>query len=235
MSTPPTSLPEAIAETLRGQILGGKYGPGDRLPSERDLAQRTGANRSSVREALKKLEQLGMITIGRGGARVAPIEASGLGALRHLLRSESPGRDLLAQWLDVYEIVMAGAARFAVERGTEEEFARAKELCRRLVAPSTTAEEYVATGDALTELIAVASRNVVLRMVRNALTAQAELRHSERTKLRASQKLLVPVVRDIERAMDERDPRAAEEGVRRLLRINREVTLERVGGPRSGH
>lgn len=235
MTAPQASLPESIAEGLRTQILGGKYAPGDRLPSERDLAQRTGANRSSVREALKKLEQLGMITIGRGGARVVPIESSGLGVLRHLLQSESPGRDLLAQWLDVYELVMAGAARLAAERGTEEEFARARQLLRRLVSPSISAEEYIATGDELTELIAVASRNVVLRMVRNALTAQAELRHSARIKLRASQKLLLPVVRDIEHAMEERDPVAAEEGVRRLLRINREVALDGEAGRKRGN
>jgi GntR family transcriptional repressor for pyruvate dehydrogenase complex len=233
--TPSPGRSEAILDSLRTQILAGKYAPGDRLPSERELAQRTGANRSSVREALKKLEQLGMITIGRGGARVVPLEAAGLGALRHALAVENPGRELLAQWLDVHELVIAGAARFAVERGTEEEFAEAKRLLHKLAAPSTTAEEYVATGDALTELIAVASRNVVLRMVRNALTAQAEARHTTRVQLKASRKLLLPIARDLERALDERDAAGAEEGVRRLLRLNRTLALELLAGPNPGH
>lgn len=230
------SRAEGIAETLRSQILAGKYGPGERLPSERELAQRTGANRSSVREALKQLEQLGMIAIRPGGgARVLPLEAAGLGALRHALLAEAPARDLVAQWLDVHELVMSGAARFAMERGTEEEFRDAKVLLRKLVAPSTTDEEFVATGDRLTELIANASRNVVLKMVRNALTAQAQARPRERQKLRASRKSLLPIVRDIERAMDERDPVAAEEGVRRLLRSNRELVLDFIAGPSSGN
>ena len=74
MTAPGTNRAEAIAEGLRAQILSGKYAPGERLPSERDLSVSLGANRSSVREAMKKLEQLGMIAIRPGGgARVVPM------------------------------------------------------------------------------------------------------------------------------------------------------------------
>jgi GntR family transcriptional repressor for pyruvate dehydrogenase complex len=233
--TPPSRADE-IADTLRAQILGGKYTLGDRLPSERELSARTGANRSSVREALKKLEQVGMIAIRPGGgARVVPLEKAGLGVLRHVLGSETPNRDLLAQWLDVHELVMSGAARLAVERGTEQEFATAKGLLRRLIAPSTTEVEFVTAGDQLTELIAVASRNVVLQMVRNGLTAVAQRRPDTRKKLHASRKTILPIVRDIERAMDERDPDAAERGVRRLLRTNRDVVLDLLAGKPGGN
>lgn len=231
-----SSRAEGIAETLRAQILSGKYAAGERLPSERELAQRTGANRSSVREALKKLEQLGMISIRRGGgARVVPLEDAGLGVLRHVLGARAPNREFVAQWLDVHELVMAGAARFAVERGTEDEFNEAKRLLDRLVHPGTNDEEFVATADQLTELIATASRNVVLRMVRNGLTAEAQRRNDARLRLRASRKELLPIVRDIKRAMDERDPAAAEEGVRRLLRTNRNMVLDYVAGPAEGN
>src|ERR1019366_4511898 len=136
---------EAIAEGLRAQILSGKYGPGERLPSERDLSVSLGANRSSVREAMKKLEQLGMIAIRPGGgARGVALGGAGVGGLRHALSAKTPDRELVAQWLDVHELVVAGAARFAVERGTQEEFAQAKVLLRRLISPSTSADEFVA-------------------------------------------------------------------------------------------
>jgi GntR family transcriptional regulator, transcriptional repressor for pyruvate dehydrogenase complex len=228
---------EGIAEGLRAQILSGKYGPGERLPSERELSVRTGANRSSVREALKKLEQIGMISIRPGGgARVVPLAEAGLGVLRHALGAKAPDRELMAQWLDVHELVIAGAARFAVERGTEEEFGEAKLLLRRLVAPSTSDDEFVTVADQLTELIAVASRNVVLRMVRNGLTAAAQQQGDTRRKVHAaSRKALLPIVRDIERAMDGRDAAAAEEGVRRLLRSSRDVILHMLAGPAPGN
>jgi len=236
VTRPSPSRADEIADALRAQILSGKYGLGERLPSERELSARTGGSRSSVREALKKLEQLGMIAIRPGGgARVVPLEKAGLGVLRHVLGSETPNRELLAQWLDVHELVMSGAARLAVERGTEEEFSAAKGLLRKLIAPNTTDAEFVATGDQLTELIAVASRNVVLQMVRNGLTAVAQRRPDTRRKLHASRKALLPIVRDIERAMDERDPDAAERGVRRLLRTNRDIVLDLIAGKPGGN
>lgn len=236
MTAPAASRADEIADALRAQILSGKYGLGERLPSERELSARTGANRSSVREALKKLEQLGMIAIRPGGgARVVPLEKAGLGVLRHVIGSETPNRDLLAQWLDVHELVMSGAARLAVERGTEEEFSAAKGLLRRLIAPSTTDTEFVEAGDQLTELIAVASRNVVLQMVRNGLTAVAQRRLDTRKKLHASRRTILPIVREIERAMDARDPDATERGVRRLLRTNRDLVLDLIAGKPGGN
>jgi GntR family transcriptional repressor for pyruvate dehydrogenase complex len=236
VSTRASGLAEAIAEGLRAQILSGKYGPGERLPSERELSLRLGANRSSVREALKKLEQLGMIVIRPGGgARVVPMEEAGLGALRHFLGATSPNREIVAQWLDVHELVIAGAARIAMERGTQEEFAEAKRLLRKLVATATTDDEFVAVVDALTELIARASRNVVLMMVRNGLTAAAQRQGETRRKTRPARKVLLPIVAALERAMDRRLAAAAEENVRRLLRTNRAMVLDLVAGPARGN
>lgn len=235
MSEPETSesRADAIAATLRSQILSGKYGPGDRLPSERELSERLGVNRASAREALKQLEQNGMISIRRGGgARVLPLEQAGLGVLQHVLGGDArPQRELVAQWLDVHELVIAGGTRLAIERGTPEEFAEAKRLLRRLTEPSLSGEAYFRLGDELTDLIARASRNVVLRMVRDGLTATAQSRNDARKHLRPSRKELLALARDGERALDERDPDAAEATIRRLLRSNRALVLDLICGP----
>lgn len=231
-SAPPESRVAAITATLRAQILSGKYAPGERLPSERELSERLGVNRASAREALKKLEQVGMIAIRRGGgARVLPLERAGLGVLKDVLGAEAPQRELVAQWLDVHELVIAGGARLAIERGTPEEFAEAKRLLRRLCEPSLSGEAYIRVGDEITDLIARASRNVVLRMVRDGLTATAQRRNDARKQLRPSRKVLLAIARDVERALDERDAGAAEAGVRRLLRENRLLVLDLVCGP----
>ncbi len=235
MSAEVPNRADVIAEGLREQILSGKYGPGERLPSERELSVRLGANRSSVREALKKLEQLGMIAIRPGGARVVPMAEAGLGVLRHALSAKRPDRELVAQWLDVHEMVIAGATRVAIERGTQEEFDEAKALLRGLVAPGSSDDEFVLIADRLTALIALASRNVVLQMVRNALTAAAQRQGDARRKLRPSRKVLLPIVAEIERAIDGRQPAAAEEGVRLLLRTNRAMVLDLIAGPAPGN
>jgi len=60
---------QKIARHLKGQIVAGDYGIGDRLPAERELAGRLGVSRASLREALLALEIAGVVEI-RGGAGV---------------------------------------------------------------------------------------------------------------------------------------------------------------------
>ena len=48
-------LPQLVAEEIEKLIVLGEFKPGDRLPSEYELAQRLGVGRSTVREATKAL------------------------------------------------------------------------------------------------------------------------------------------------------------------------------------
>lgn len=227
---------EEIAAELRAQIVKGKYAPGDRLPSERELSERLGVNRASAREALKKLEQLGIISIRRGGgARVLPLEQAGLGALQHMLSADVPPRELVEQWLDVHELVIAGATRLAVQRGTSEEMAEAKRLLRRLCESALSDDDYVRTSDELTALIARASRNVVLRMVRDGLTATAQKRQADRKHMRPPRKLLLGFVREAEQALDARDAAAVEAILRRVFSTTRNAVLDAICGPLPRH
>ena len=70
--TGPTSdaapLSAQIHARLRGAILAGEYGAGDALPSERRLSDELRASRHAVREALKRLQQSGLVRISQGGA-----------------------------------------------------------------------------------------------------------------------------------------------------------------------
>ena len=69
---------DEIAGSLIDDILSGRYRPTERLPSERDLASRFDANRGAVREAMKKLEQMGLADVQPGGARVRQTEEASL-------------------------------------------------------------------------------------------------------------------------------------------------------------
>jgi len=114
-----STQPELIAQRLRSEILDGLYKPGQRLPAEREIASRLGVHRSSVREALKRLQELRLVVIRRGdGSRVAPIAGASAELIRDLLLAGGRlDRILAEQILDVREILIAGAARLAVERG----------------------------------------------------------------------------------------------------------------------
>src|SRR3954453_6321436 len=63
-----STLSGQIYALLRGEILAGRYESGDALPSERRLSEELEASRHGVREALKRLQQAGLVAISQGGA-----------------------------------------------------------------------------------------------------------------------------------------------------------------------
>lgn len=59
-------LTERVETTIRKMIERGDYGPGDRLPSERQLAAELSAGRTTIRQVLSKLATLGLIEARHG-------------------------------------------------------------------------------------------------------------------------------------------------------------------------
>lgn len=60
------SVTDAAIEKIRELIINGELSPGDRLPSEQDLATMLGISRSSLREAVKALSQAKVLVVRRG-------------------------------------------------------------------------------------------------------------------------------------------------------------------------
>jgi DNA-binding GntR family transcriptional regulator len=104
-----STLRERAREALRSAIMSGQYRPGDHL-SEVELATHLGVSRGTVREAMRHLEQEGLLTTGRRGM----LRVSSLGAqeVRELFRvraaleklavteiMSSPGREAAAATL----------------------------------------------------------------------------------------------------------------------------------------
>src|SRR3712207_6325299 len=82
-----------IAQLLRDQIDGGRYAPGDRLPSERALAAEHGSARNTAREAIGLLQAEGLVDVqhGRGVFVRAKTPMIRMGASRYSpqLRAET--------------------------------------------------------------------------------------------------------------------------------------------------
>lgn len=227
-----TAVRDTVVAAIRDTILRGEYPQGERIPSERKIALQMGVSRGSVREALKRLDQLGLVDIQHGGgARVRPLEDASLDVVVHLLAVDgSPGVELVSQLLEVNELMMAGAVASAVRHASERELARAIELLEELANESLAEDVYLASLDELVQLISAASRNLVLRLVRNSLRSVfTELRgkHSIRS-ARPPLAIVAPVARTIARALSERDAEQAREGVRLLLRAHSEQLLKRM-------
>lgn len=60
------SKSDSVFETLLHGIVGGEYGSGVRLPAERELARTLGASRSTLRDAIRRLTEWGLVEPRRG-------------------------------------------------------------------------------------------------------------------------------------------------------------------------
>jgi DNA-binding FadR family transcriptional regulator len=172
MSTAPSKAEEILA-VLRSEILRGQYRPGERLPSERDLAARFESNRGAIREATKKLEQLGIVAVAPGGVRVLPVEDATLEVLGYLLElGEIQKPELIAQVLDVLAVMTSLSARSAVAEASDENITDMAHLVDQLVQTMGDKERHTEIWIELSDKMMSIHRNLVLRLVGNGLRTQ---------------------------------------------------------------
>lgn len=140
METPPTStnLAGTIFRDLRRQILGGELATGERLPGERELAQKYGTNRNTLREAVRKLEQSRLVTVRHGqGVTVADFRRTGtmelLPAFLENASDMSEVAQILEDILPARLLVIEFAARLAVRRSDHADIERLRDITDLLV------------------------------------------------------------------------------------------------------
>lgn len=119
-----------IVEQIKEAIREGRLEVGDRLPSEREMAEQLNVSRVTVRDALRVLEARGLITIrvgARGGAFVtAPLGNVVSEGLSDMITLSDLSADEVTETRRVLEV---GAVALVCERGTEEDFAELERLC----------------------------------------------------------------------------------------------------------
>jgi len=111
---------ERIAERLVTAIALGEFEPGQRLPTERELSATLEVSRTTVREALQRLQTAGYVTTkrGRGGGTFIQTGA-GPGSDEMIKRTLAPAWDQLTELLDYRRLVEQLIARTAAERRSE--------------------------------------------------------------------------------------------------------------------
>lgn len=113
---------ERIAERLVTAIALGEFEPGQRLPSERDLAASLEVSRTTVREALQRLHAGGYVVTkrGRGGGTFIQTGA-GPGSDEMIKRTLDPAWEELTVVLDYRRLIEQLIARTAAERRTSDD------------------------------------------------------------------------------------------------------------------
>jgi GntR family transcriptional repressor for pyruvate dehydrogenase complex len=211
---------QVVLEHIERDLLDDTLSPGDHLPPERDLAARLGVGRSSVREALRVLEVMGLIRTGTGSGpnSGAVIIATPQGGMSALLRLQ-----VAAHGFPLDDVVRT---RVALESAVVEDLAAqatpdtapVRHLLDAMDAPDRTREEFL-TLDAQFHLgLAEASGNLVITAtmagLRSAIESYVRIGAARVADWPAMAARLQREHRDIVRAVEEGDPALARDLVR---------------------
>lgn len=122
---------EEIVERIREFITSGELQPGDRLPSERDMAERLEVSRASVREAFSALEMLGLLEIRTGeGTYIRQVNIeSVMSSLTWVLYME---KDAVLELLEVRKILEVQVAALAAQRANPEDLQNIEEALKQM-------------------------------------------------------------------------------------------------------
>ncbi|HEY6891661.1 MAG TPA: FadR/GntR family transcriptional regulator [Solirubrobacter sp.] len=130
-------LHRTLLEVLVADIVGGALAAGQRLPTEKELAQRFGVSRGVAREGLRSLEERGLVTVKHGsGASVLPATEWDMfnpDVIAAVLSGDR-GPQLLGDYLECRRLLEIEAAGLAAQRATREQLVALSEALERMTA-----------------------------------------------------------------------------------------------------
>ena len=154
-----TKVFEQIAGQIEQQILGGELHSGDRLPTERELAEQFHASRTAVREAMKILAQKGLLEMrpGRGTIVIDGTSQAlrdSLGLMLRVARHDTSG-DLV----EVREILEPEIAALAAVRATERDIDDLRRAVTIMEAHLHDADAFITADNFFHQVLARATQN----------------------------------------------------------------------------
>ena len=127
---------EEVVEQIRQLMENGSLKPGDKLLSERELAEKLQVSRASVREALRALEMMGFVEIKVGGGTFIK-ETSGDDIIQPLAMFLSIEKGSFFEIYEIRKIFEIAAAHLAAQRATPGDLAKIEENLERMKAAMT--------------------------------------------------------------------------------------------------
>ncbi len=117
------AIHELVVQRIRRAIHLGDYLPGDRLPSEREIAERLEVSRETVREAIKVLESEGYVVSRRGAAGGIAVTALG-GPVARTHAHLQQNQESIVHLMDFRRANECLAARLAAQLRTDDDLAQ---------------------------------------------------------------------------------------------------------------
>jgi GntR family transcriptional regulator, transcriptional repressor for pyruvate dehydrogenase complex len=162
-------LAEHAADQIERLIIEGRLEPGQKLPPERELSDKLGVSRPTLREATRALTMMGILEAKQGdGTYVLGAEAGFLLRPAKVMLAGEGGLD----WLfEVREVLEGRAAAFAAMRATAREVAEVEEWLAAFPVGEMDSDEIRTRDVQLHALIITASHNPLLSAIAASLSA----------------------------------------------------------------
>ena len=208
-----TRVSEEITEQVRDLITSGRLKIGDRLPAERELAKILQVGRSTVREAIRAMESLGILESrpGEGTFLVShPLHSQPDPITANAFKSWENQRKLF----EVRMVIEPDIAALAARRASFEQILKMREILREQEESVKQGETGIKADSVFHDLLAEAAGNDVLLRIMESLMDL--LRETREASLQTNNRPLSSLKQHkaILRAIEARDPLAAERRMR---------------------
>ena len=213
-------LSEQVVAELERTIVEEFREPGTRLPKESDLADRFRVSRIVIREAMKILEERGVVEVraGRGTITVAPTPARVKASLLRLFRDQPiPTLAEMERMLELREVLEETVAGLAAVRATPEDLQRISAALTGMADAGSRVEDTIEADLRFHIAVSEAAHNRFFEMVLEPLTQV----FVQQIKLTDSYDVGVELHRNVFESISKGDPVAARQSVRRLMRSTR--------------
>ena len=172
-----TKVFEQIATQIEQQILRGDLRTGDRLPTERELAEKFRASRTAVREAMKTLAQKGLVDMrpGRGTIVIDGTSFALRDSLNRSMLVNQPKSNI--ELVEVREILEPEIAALAAVRATDEDIAALRAAVETMDAHLEEADAFIAADNRFHQILANATNNnLILTLIHPIMELLSEQR-----------------------------------------------------------
>ncbi|WP_371157803.1 FadR/GntR family transcriptional regulator [Jannaschia sp. 2305UL9-9] len=211
-------LASAVVRQIENLILRGILRPGDRLPSERELSERLGVSRPSLREAVSELQERGLL-VTRAGAGVFVADVLGSAFSPALIRLFSTQEDALDDYIAFRRDLEGLAAARAARKGSDTDLALVDTIFRKMEAAHSKrdpSEEAGLDADFHMSIIEASHNVIMLHMMRSMMDLLREgvfYNRSVMFKQRTTRDMLLDQHRAINDALQSRDADGAKAAV----------------------
>jgi len=216
---------EEVARQIERLILK-KLQPGDKLPSERELAETLGVSRSSIRDAIRSLELMGLVE-PRQGAGTVVLEISIESLVNPLANTLKRKEELIGELLDFRKMLEPPLAARAASHASADEISEMEEILDRQQEKLRQGESAIAEDSEFHYSVALASRNSVVLKVLDTLMDLLRDTRERSLQVEGRQQKSLAGHRRILAAIKRHDGEAAKAAMRRHIEDVEEIVLDR--------